>query len=70
MTSTLDAPAAAPVRQRAEPDMISDRFFRGAVATLVVGGLLSLGVFGAVAYSGSLAQGSGASQVEQSAETP
>ena len=69
MTSTTDAPAAAPVRQRAEPDVIPDGFFRGAFATLIVGGLLFLGVFGAVAYQGSLAQGDGV-HVEQSAETP
>lgn len=70
MTSTLDAPAAAPVRQRAEPDSISDGFFRGAFATLVVGGLLFLGIFGTVAYTGSLAQVSDSVHVEQGAATP
>lgn len=71
MTSTTDSPAApAPAPQRAEPDMISDGFFRGAFAALVVGAVLFLGVFATVAYTGSMAQGSDSVHVEQGAEAP
>ncbi len=69
MTS-MEATASAPVRERAEPDMIPDSFFRGAFAMLLVGGLLFLAAFGTVAWTGSLAQGNDAVHVEQSAETP
>lgn len=71
MTSTIDASTtSAALRQRAEPDMIPDGFFRGAFATLVVGALLFLGVFATVAYTGSMAQGSDSVHVEQGAEAP
>lgn len=65
MTASTDAASTAAARVRAEPDMIPDSFFRGAFATLIVGGLLFLGIFAAVAYHGSMAQVSDTIQVEQ-----
>ena len=39
-----------------DAETISNRFFIGAFATLAAGILMSLGIFGVVAYHGSLAQ--------------
>lgn len=59
MTTTLEPPvptttaAAAP---RSTPEQISPAFFRGAFALLLVGMVLCLGVFSAVAYNRSVAE--------------
>lgn len=38
---------------RAEPDQVSDTFFRNAMIMLVIGMLVAIGVFASVAWRGS-----------------
>lgn len=39
---------------RAEPDQVSDVFFRNAIIAVVIGLLIGLGVFASVAWRGSI----------------
>ncbi len=66
-TAHATATDADAPRVRAEPDHMSPAFFRGTLATLIVGGLLCLGVFGAVSWSGSVSQTGGNVPVIESA---
>ncbi|HET8970239.1 MAG TPA: hypothetical protein VFN19_04200 [Candidatus Nanopelagicales bacterium] len=62
MTTLTDAPAPAAAAHResaagSAPADSDARFYRYSFAALIIGAVLALGVFGSVAYEGSVAQG-------------